>query len=347
MSTAKDVAKLAGVSVTTVTRILNNDTRYSYKEETRSTVMDAAEKLEYTNVKKGKAAPKAEPVTETMNVLLISTHAITVLIEGVQQACDELGYNLLIRISDRAEDEEYVPYLENNSVKAVIFFDYVSKSETLEKYKDILFVQINEYSINPSMTSITIDELRAVHDIAGFLIEKGRTRIVMACYNYAHEKSVPLMEQRRLGLEASLAHAGYRLRPDFCLVDSPTATKHREEEQHIFKELKKLLQLDSEERPDGIICNGARLAALCLRVVQETGLRVPEDVALVCCSSDDYTSLNVLEVTNPTISGVLIPLREMGCEAVYTIKTMLERPNARFNGIVLPYGLVYRESTPK
>lgn len=344
MSTARDVAKRAGVSATTVTRILNNDPRYSYKEETRQMVLEAAEELAYMTSRKRKAEQKA---ADASTVLLIATKTIAVVIEGVQQACDALGYNLLIRISASAEDEEYVPYLESGAVDAVIFFDYGVKGETIARFPGVPFVQINKYYNGPDMVSVTVDEGQALEEIVGFLREKGRDRIAMASYSYVHEMSVPVAKRRRLGLEAALLQEGFQLHSGFFLVDTVDRNEGNDEDQQILKELRKLLQLPEEERPNGLICNGARLAALCLRTIQEEGLRVPEDVALVCSFSDEYTSLNVLEVTNPTISGLFVPLREMGCAAVYAVTTMLEHPEICFNGITLPYQLIFRKSTPE
>ncbi|MCD7820110.1 MAG: LacI family transcriptional regulator [Lachnospiraceae bacterium] len=344
MSTAKDVALKAGVSIATVARIMNNDERYSYKEETRQAVLNAAEVLNYSTPSHRKQAKKEQVITEERIILLVCAHMVTDAIDGAQRACDELGYMLYIRKMRNFSDESFEQYLDDKRVKAVIFLDYIVNKDIVRKYPLLPMVQINEFTDANYINSITINETSGTREMTDYLVEKGRKRLCVVGFDYKEGEQIPAADRRTDGARMSLMKAGLDIRPDFFVSIPAQALEQNDEKP--FIRFRKLLQLPEGERPDMVYCNGARVSAVCMRYIQEEGLRVPEDIAIACTSTDDHSSKSVLLATSPQISGIFAPMKEMGYEAVRTAQVFIDRPNSLRRRVVLPYSIIYRESTP-
>lgn len=333
MSTIVDVARLAGVSKSTVSRVLTGG---PVSEETRARVLAAMRELDYepNAVARGLVSRRSKLIG-----VLISDVAdpyYSELMQGMEDAASERRYDLLI-YSTRWEEERELAYLRrlaSRHVDGVIIVGGRSVTgsafvracrELVGEGRPLLF--IDRGLGRGEVPVIEVDNVRAAKEATEHLIALGHRRIA----HIAGPADVSAARQRTAGYRAALAAAGIPwdpallVRGDFRKESGQAATQ-------------RLLSL---ERPPTAIFAGNDLMALgAWKAILEHGLRVPRDVALV--GFDDVALLALAEVPLTTVRQ---PRHAMGRRAVeLLIEQMGKADGASGRVVTLPTELVIRGS---
>ncbi|OCB00036.1 LacI family DNA-binding transcriptional regulator [Clostridium beijerinckii] len=284
--TIKDIAKLANVSHTTVSRALNNSPYIN--EETKVKIIALAKELNYV------------PNYSAKSLVLLKSYVIGVffssisegtsdtffheIIRGVNNVIDK-EYNLVVRGID---DYQYSHLIDNRNFDGIIV---VSQSKNDDEFiqtileKNIPTVVINRYIENEGLVNIMSDDTKGVYDAVTYFIENDHRKIALLQGNKEFESTV----YRKRGYIRALEDNNIPVNEEYILSG-------RYDLKSGYENMKKLLEL--ENVPTAVFCANDDIGVGAMKAIFEAGLKVPEDISII--GFDDSNFCNY--VTPPLTS---------------------------------------------
>ena len=333
MATMVDVARSAGVSVATVSHVLN-DTR-PVLPSTREAVLAAIEELGYTPNTLARSLVTSRTRSIGLAVSAISNPYFTEILQGVEAGALEQGYSLLI--ADPHDDSEHertvVQLLHERRVDGMI----VAPSAA----PDALVAYLARHSVPtvfldrvveappsdaPPVDQVCAENIEPTAHLVTHLAGLGHRRIGLV----AGLPGLSTTGERIAGYRHGLAAAG--LPYDERLLthgDSESAAAERATE--------KLLSLAAP--PTALVTANNAMTIGALRALRERGLSVPGDLALCCF--DDFAWADLFE---PRLTAIAQPSKEIGAEAVRLLLDRLTTPDRPARVVRLPCTFVHRTS---
>ena len=271
-----DVARLANVSRTTVSYILNNRADVSFPKETRERVLRAAEELGYRPNRLAQSLKRGR--TQTIGVLVyrLDTRFTAGLVDGLQDYLREKNYAVLVACSryDYEQEAKAAFTMMEHQVDALICAPTEPVTPSLEKWIDEVAGQIpvclltNPFENGRRIDFVIWDGFSEGYLATKHLIKLGHKRIAhIQGYIQASGN-----QKRAEGYRAALNEAGIPIVDELIVGDSFEGSGAREA-------VDSLLALKS--RPTAIVAANDYIAAEALSIIRERGLRVPQDIALV------------------------------------------------------------------
>ncbi|MFE4833642.1 LacI family DNA-binding transcriptional regulator [Arthrobacter sp. NPDC056691] len=327
-ATVQDVAKAAGVSVGTVSRVLNGSPAVS--ESSRDKVNAAIRQLSYRPL----ASARDLRRDRTMRVLALAKNldslVISEVFRGVGDAAAESGYVSLIAATagDLEREQQLVDMLRNGSVDGLVLFSPTMSDDDVDAVAEQMsVVQVCEIVDAEAAFGVSIDDRQAAFDITRHLIDTGSRRLAMIGHRAARSGRL-----REAGFRQAVADAG--LSPELMLFGEGGFGFHAG--RRLAREL-----LEAEHLPDAVFCGTDIVAAGCVRELTDAGLRVPDDIAVA--GFDDSAQA---EMCVPELTTVRQPAYEMGRVAFAELLERMTVPGAHRRGrTFLPHELVVRDST--
>jgi LacI family repressor for deo operon, udp, cdd, tsx, nupC, and nupG len=327
-ATVQDVAKTAGVSVGTVSRVLNGSPAVS--SSSREKVTGAIRELNYRPL----ASARDLRRDRTMRILALAKNLDSPIISeafrGVGDAAALSGYVSLIAPTsgDLEREQQLVDMLRNGSIDGLVLFSPTMADGDVEALAGQLsVVQLCEIAESKSAFGVSIDDRQAAYDITRHLIATGSRRLAMIGNRAA--RSGRLREE---GFRRAVAEAG--LSPEHLLFADGDFDFHAG--RNLTREL-----LARPSLPDGVFCGSDTVAAGCVREITDAGLRVPDDVAVAGFDDSIQAEMCVPELT--TIRQPAYDMGRLAFEALF--ERMTGRGVHRRGRTFLPHELVVREST--
>ncbi|MFX1820681.1 MULTISPECIES: LacI family DNA-binding transcriptional regulator [Micrococcaceae] len=327
-ATVQDVAKTAGVSVGTVSRVLNGSPAVSAASKEK--VKGAIRELNYRPL----ASARDLRRDRTMRLLALAksldSPVISEAFRGFGDAAALSGYVSLIAPTsgDLEREQQLVDMLRNGSVDGLILFSPTMPDADVEALAGQLsVVQVCEIVDSEAAFGVSIDDRRAAVDITRHLLATGSRRLAMIGNRAA--RSGRLREE---GFLAAVREAG--LQPEHLLFAEGEFGFHAG--RRLTREL---LLLDP--LPDAVFCGSDTVAAGCVREITDAGLRVPDDIAVA--GFDDSVQA---EMCVPELTTIRQPAYEMGRVAFEALFARMTEPGEHRRGrTFLPHELVVRDST--
>ena len=340
MATLKDVARETGLTVTTVSRVLNN--RGYISEETREKVYAAMKKLNYRPNEVARSLSKKS--TNTIGVIVphIRHPYFSELISNLENEASKRGYKMILCNSQEKENKEreYLEMCTSNRVAGIVL---CSAGVAVEEFQgsNIPLITIERYMENGT-ASVECDNRQGGKLAAEHLIACG-------CKNLLHisgvyETAMPA-DNRALGFIEVCEKAGV----SHWEVATNTY-QYNNLEYHDFLEevLKENYDVDNtaendencgKSRIDGIFASSDLIAAQVLQVCSKLGIRVPEDIKLV-----GFDDVNISSLTTPRITTIHQPIKEI---AELTLELLINAQDGKTvaKRSLLPVSRVKREST--
>ena len=328
--TIREVARRAGVSVATVSRVMNG--RGSVSEKTRQTVGEAIRETGFRPNVIGRGLKTAR--SGTLGVLMPSLRnpIFADAVQGIERAAEAGGYRILLTSSNYLPDKEVaaIDVLLCNRVEGLVLTvadESTSQALDFLDRSHVPFVLV----FNPARTAdhsiVTIDNVAAARDIVSRLVRMGHRRIAMiAGDSQASDRS----NLRRAGYEQALVDGGLRPGPVIEVgFDSRDLVRHCR------------FLLSCDPGPTALFCSTDMLAIASIRGFAALGLRIPDDISVV-----GFDGIEVGECMSPSLATVVQPAEDMGMRAV---EHLLERLNAGApaKNLTLPYRLRHGESWAK
>jgi len=326
--TIDDVAKLAGVSIATVSRVLNNTGKVA--PATAERVQAAVDELDY--VPHAGARGLAGSRRNTIGLIFpgMGDAFLTELLIGIDQEITDAGYELLLystRLRNRIESVQSIPLGEHNTDGLIIYASSLKDSE-IERFSGRGFPVVLLHQSAPDgleIPSVTFENKSGAKTAVSHLINLGRRRIVYLAGPEGNEDS----HWRELGYREALAENNIAVVPELIVLGN---FNDKVGETAVTELLQAEIEFDAVFAGDDLSARGALFA------LQQAGKRVPEDVAIV--GFDDASYARYL---TPPLSTVHAPIEDSGRKAAEQIVRLIQGKRADMLTL-LPTELIVRES---
>jgi len=328
--TIYDVAREAGVSMATVSRVVNGNP--NVKPMTRKKVLGAIERLGYrpNAVARGLASKK----TTTVGVIIpdISSLFFSELARGIEDIATMYKYNIILCNSDQRLEKELqlINTLLEKQVDGLLFMGAEIKEDHLQALTStqVPTVLAATRDADNKLPSVTIDHFQAAYDATQALVQRGHKRIGMI----TGPMSDPLGGLMRYeGYKQALKDAGVKVEEELVAHGNlfyESGLSHTKE----FLKLK--------QPPTAIFAANDEMAIGAIHAVQDSGLHVPNDVEVI-----GHDNIRLTEMVRPRLTSVVQPMYDIGAVAMRLLTKYMNNEPVEQHVVLLPHRIEYREST--
>lgn len=335
--TIKDVAALAGVSPSTVSRTCKNNP--SISEETKERVRKAMAELGYEP--NFQASNLASQNSRTIGIILPASAKEVYensfyleAIQGISHYCNGRQYmTTIVTGQDEAEILNAVRSMSRSGKVDGFIILYSKKEDPVIDYlfnEGLLYILIGKATQYTNQTIyIDNDNLLAGREATEYLYQLGHRRIAYL----GSDSSLMFSADRKAGYQLALASHQLPVRPEYC-VEVKNVSENNEEA------IRGLLM--QKDRPTAILVSDDILAVSLERVCLENHLAIPEDLSIISFNNSLFARL-----TSPQLTSIDIGADQLGSEAASQIINHIENPNLLATKIIVPHHLIERDSCCK
>jgi LacI family transcriptional regulator len=329
MSTIHDVARLAGVSPITVSRVLNNSGYAS--EETRARVEAAAAELGYVPNTLARGLRSKRTNTLALVMTDITNPYFTLIARGVEDTASNSGYTVIFCNTDEseAEEEKYLNILVQKQVDGILLVPACSNSQSLKflRSNEIPFVLIDRRVPDTRSDLVRSDSEQGAYNLTRHLIELGHKRIVTITGPQAVSTSL----DRASGYQRAMKEAGLA---DLIEVYYGSFTQDSG-----YELTSRALAL--KPRPTAIFGGNNFISIGIFKALRDASLIVPEDMSVV-----GFDDLPASLLINPILTVAAQPAYQMGSQATELLLKRIagQLPEAS-QEIILPTEMIVRRSS--
>jgi LacI family transcriptional regulator len=324
----REVARAAGVSVATISRVLND--KGPVREATRRRVLAEVERLRY--VPHSGARSLITRRTQTIGVLLPDLHGefFSELIRGIDRSARRHGYHLLVSSShsDRAEVEAVLRALRGR-VDALLLMSPEIDAAALMRHlsASLPVVLLNTAAADSGVDVLGIDNFGGAREATRYLLGLGHRRIALLA-GPAHNFDAG---ERRRGWAAALAEAGLGPEPELELAGDFSEASGQAAGERL---------LCLVPRPTAVFAANDSMAVGCLAAVHAAGLEVPRDLSLA-----GFDDIPIARYLSPPLTSVGFAIEQLGARALGRVLELLAQPGtATGRTEIVPTRLVVRAS---
>lgn len=328
--TIYDVAHEAGVSMATVSRVVNGNP--NVKPTTRKKVQEAIDRLGYrpNAVARGLASKK----TTTVGVVIpdISGAFFAEVTRGIEDIANMYNYNIILCNSDEQKEKELrlINTLLEKQVDGLLFMGNEVTEDHKEAFKtaSIPVVLSATYDDEHRWPSVNIDNKKAAKDATLQLIDEGHERVALI--------TGPLTDPvngypRYQGYREALEEKGIPFEEDYVRVGDYRYDSGMEA-------MKEFLTLDKP--PTGVFAASDAMAVGAIHAVQDANLRVPEDIAVI-----GFDNIDIASMVRPLLSTVSQPMYDIGAVSMRLLTKLMNKEEVEDPHVILQHDIVLRQST--
>lgn len=334
MSTIKEVANKAGVSVATVSRVINNDS--VVRQDTRDKVLKVIEDLSYTPNLLGRHLRQTRTDKILVLVPSISNQFYSKIIRAMEKVAESEGFDVFICMThnDPKIEKRYVELLTTKIVDGIIFLASSLRREEMDSIAaSYHVVQCSEYVEGSIADTVCIDDEAAAYEAVSWFLDNGHSEVAFMGSKVKYNTA----EGRENGYRKALKDHGLEIHENLIIKDDysyPGGQRMAE----------RFLAL-GEERPTAIFCISDSMAIGCINRLMEKGIKIPQEVSVM-----GFDDTSIAKVFCPSISTVSQQQTEIGKTAAkMLIESIRSGRYAKKNGktrkVVLKHDIVIRETT--
>lgn len=330
--TMKDVAKLAGVSLSTVSRVLNDSSLV--REETALKVKKAVEKLDYQINDSARILR-----TNTSNLIGVigagMEHPFLAnLLKGIEAEAREKGFALIYGDSDGEFDKEqnYLNIMKQKKIDGIILIttNYYNDLLNIVKNYQIPVVFASGYISDPEIPCVTVDNVAAAYDIVEYLCKAGHREIA---FIKGPDLDLLASQERLRGVKLALRMSNIKydsqkfIEGDFTFESGYSAAEKI---------------IDRFPNTSAIFAFNDEMAIGAIRYLSEQGIKVPEQISIV-----GFDGIDLGKYVKPALTTVEQSGYELGLKSIELLNQIIEGQEVEDNKVFIPHKLVVRESTNK
>ncbi len=325
MITINDIAKMANVSISTVSRVLNGKGRVG--KEKREEILKIAKELNYVPNYHARCMINESVFTVGFITPDITNPFFSELTRGIEIGI--LGKALLILMNsfrDPKTEEEMAERLKTSGTKGIIFGNSRVEDSFVSYISKFLPVVVfdKEYE-SEKIASVLLDNSYGAFKATKHLLDNGCRNVI----HFGGTDELLVSVQRANGYKEAMKQAGL----------TPRIFKIGYDEKAGYKKAKEIVE--KREKVDGIFCMNDLVAIGAMKALKEGGLKIPQDVAIV-----GFDDTNLCDYVSPSLTSIRQPAEEMGKSAATMLIDVIEgRCNVR--KYVFSPTLVVRESSLK
>ncbi|MDO6705456.1 substrate-binding domain-containing protein [Photobacterium sp. 1_MG-2023] len=329
MATIKDVARMAGVSTTTVSHVINK-TRF-VAEATQKKVLAAVEELNYAPSAVARSLKCNTTSTIGMLVTKSTNPFFAELVHGVEEYCYKAGYTLILCNTEGnlAKQKDYLRMLSEKRVDGLLVMcsDLDDQLlEQLERQRDLPMVIMDWGPARPKC-----DNIQDNAELGGYLatrhfIDNGHTLI--GCLSGQTDKST--CRERLKGFRKAMSESGLPVNEDW-IIEGDFECESAVDAAKVF--------IAMENRPTAIFCFNDIMAMALISTFAQAGINVPEDVSII-----GYDNIDLTPYFSPPLTTIHQPKRRLGKTAVEILMERVKDKNHAFQTFEINPELVIRHS---
>ncbi|ENC7029993.1 substrate-binding domain-containing protein [Vibrio cholerae] len=332
MATMKDIARLAGVSTSTVSHVINKSRFVS--DEIAERVNNAAQQLNYAPSALARSLKMNRTKTIGMLVTTSTNPFFGEVVKGVERSCYHQGYNLILcnTEGDNQRMKASINTLLQKRVDGLLLMCSTLEGERLDvfdRYPDIPIVVMDWGPILFASDKIQDNSLQGGYMAAKHLIECGHKEIGCITGPLIRHQA----QMRYEGYKRALAEAGIAINPDWIMESDFEC----EGGYQAFEKL-----YERGKLPSALFVSNDMMAMGVIQAASQRGLRVPDDLSLI-----GYDDVHIAKFMTPALTTIHQPKYRLGKAAVDTLLYRLENPDTTAQVVQLEPTLVVRNSVRK
>ncbi|WP_314585081.1 LacI family DNA-binding transcriptional regulator [Paenibacillus terrigena] len=347
MTTLKDIAEAVGVSISTVSRVINSDVTKHVSEETRSKIWRAVQELGYEpNESARKLVMKKNLVSKkpSMQIGFISSWTLysaeqdpffTTIYAGMRKMLEDYGYTFayVFTFKELRNEATLHKVLFEQRVDGVIVFGNVDEDHDIvgliQKHVPAV---VGVMSDSPDIQNINFNHIAAAETAVNHLIGQGHRQIGYIG-GYGCDGDLE-SDERYIGYKLSMQKAGLEIRKEW-LVNTEWVI-----DRSYNWMLEMLERSQGKQLPTAIFAASDRLALPAMRATIERGFNVPQDIAFI-----GIDNIELSQYTSPPLSTIHVPKFELGMTAVKTLIDYMQSDFRPSFQLLMPHELIVRQSS--
>lgn len=330
-ATIYDLAEKAGVSISTVSKALNDS--YSISEKTKKRIREIADSIGY------KPNARARSFARRKNGIILFAADLSrgvgfenphmfEIVTGVDRYLEEKGYSLILKhvAKDTAPEAVKELMLSEEADGIIIHAGILSKQLAFvlgkEQYPHLV---IGKPDFSSTLSWIDVSHESAGQIAANYLLDKGYRRIV---FLMGDEKEDQISLRRQDGINMVFEE-------EELTIETITGITSFEESRIATEKI-----LERDQIPEVILCTNNYLAMGCLQSIRAKQLRIPEDIAIMTFDNYPFSMLTV-----PTLTAIEVDMYDMGNQAARFMLQKIKKPNLQTQSFCTTPILLERDST--
>lgn len=328
--TIKDVAKLAGVSISTVSRVINDSKPVS--PEIKRKVLEVIDEIGYRPNEIARTLVTKKSYLIGVIVTDLANSYVADMVRGIEEVGKMYNYDILLcsTYGDKEAELKYIQLLNRKQVEGMILISDTINEEIDDKISDydIPFVYLSRYSNFDKYPTVSVDNHYASYEMTKYIINKGHTDIGFIGY-LKDEKSTQIekvegfikaMEEEELDSSVIYETEGIEVKNGYEVVD----------------------RLLKDNQITALVCSNDELAIGVMNYCYDKGIRVPEDISIV-----GFGDVPTASVIRPRLTTIKEPFYDIGAVAIRKIIKELNKEDAGEKHVKLPYQIQDRDSCKK
>ena len=323
MATIREVAKLAGVSIATVSRVLNNDLTYKMTDKTKQRVLDAVAALNYELPMTGNK--KVGCILKLTKRKFDDPYYMSIL-SAAEERFRQKGYEIaFIRTSSELEDRAQLRALFQSPISGIVLMDNLDDEVYEYIHKQVPYI-VGISTNHEDIDNIGYDRFGVAYEATKYLIDKGHTRIGFIGSDGATQYIKN--SQRYRGFQTAMHCANLPINENW-IIDCEW------DEDLCAKKIDKLCA--SDDYPTALFVSSDLMAMATMNRFYINKIKVPEDVAII-----SVTDIEVAKYANPPLTTYRVPTTEIGYVAADLLISRINGYDLLPHNVMLPSSLVIR-----
>lgn len=312
MSTIEDVAKLAGLSRTTVSRVINNHPYVS--DEKKKRVQLAMKHLGFVPNSAARRLRKQKAETIAVLVPRVTNPFFSKFIEAIEMVASDHKYKLIICQTRYLPEKEmeYLQLLSTKQVDGIILCSLENAWEDVEPYlQHGPIVLCNEYIEEANIPTVNFDHAQGAYIAAKHVLDQGYRHLVFC----RGRESKVINQQRKMGFLRAVTEASKQVES----IDFVESAYSIEDGKNIFYEF-----LQDKKNPTAILAGGDEVAAGIIAEASKQGWSIPDDLAVV-----GFNNQFLSQITDSGITTIDQPIDDMARKVVELMMDKIHTKNYR------------------
>lgn len=320
-----DIAGSAGVSLATVSRVLNHPEKV--KKATREKVLKIIKDKGYKPNANARGLASRRSTTVAVVVPTLTRSSIAESIQGIDDSAKKFGYTIRLFVNDDKENEKDLwGEVIASSVDGILFMNDEMSEQVLELVENtpVPVVFVNAISKSRKFGSVSIDNQKSAYDITKQMIEKGNKKILFITTSHIYS----INDMKVAGYKKAMREAG--LEPEVMMSTGNIDTNEIQYAEYLDKNC-----------PDVALVVRDSMAISFMNVAVKKGIKVPEKLQVV-----GFQNTKVAKLSNPKLSCVDTPIYEIGNVAMSKLTEEMKSNGEKApDNTIVDYKIIWRDST--
>lgn len=331
--TIKDVAKLAGVSISTVSRVINNSKPVSL--EVRRRVLEAIKELDYKPNEVARSLVTRRSNLIGVIVTDLGNSYVAEMVRGIEEIGQMYNYDIILSSSYGNIDAEmkFAEFFTSKQVEGIILISEKNDYEVIDEMQNynIPFIYINRYYNKNNLFTVSIDRSKACNDMAEYLINLGHENLLYVTYEDDDKYSVEInkIEGYNKAIQNKNKNGFIYYAKGFTIQDG-------------YDMGQSVIEFVKKNDITAIFCGHDEMAIGLMSYCYDNNIRVPEDISI--CGFGDK---KIASIYRPRLTTIREPFYDIGAVAIRSVIKKINGHELKEDKLLLPFQIMKRESCAK